>query len=124
MATWSTDELTKIEKTDELHLASMRSDGSLRNPVTIWVVQVGDDLYVRSVNGRQGAWFKGTQTRHQGHIQAGSVSKDVTFQDADPAIYDQIDTAYRTKYRSYAARIVNTILTPQARESTTKLLLR
>jgi hypothetical protein len=34
---------------------------------------------------------------------------------------DQIDAAYRTKYRRYAANIVNSILTPQARAATLRL---
>jgi hypothetical protein len=48
-------------------------DGTLRKPRTIWVVRVGDDLYVRSMYGRAGGWFPATQVRHHGHIQAGGV---------------------------------------------------
>src|SRR4030095_10689647 len=81
--TWTSDELTKIGTADELEIASLRRDGTLRNPVTIWVVRYGDDLYVRSVNGRTGAWFRGTQVRHEGHINAGGVDKDVRFVEAD-----------------------------------------
>ncbi len=122
MANWTKDELTKIGSAEELEIQSLRRDGSLRNPVTIWVVRLGDDLYVRAVNGRTGAWFRGTQVRRQGRIQAGGVEKDVTFEDADPGLNDQIDAAYRAKYRRYAANIVNSILTPQARASTIKLV--
>jgi len=93
--------------------------------VTIWVVRVGDDLYVRSVNGRTAAWFRGTQVRHEGHIQAGGVEKDVTFvEEDDPSINDQIDDAYRTKYRRYAASIINSIISPEARSATIKLVPR
>jgi hypothetical protein len=42
---------------------SRQRDGSLARPRTIWVVRHGDDLYVRSVNGRTSAWFRGTQAR-------------------------------------------------------------
>ena len=124
MTTWTSDELAQIGKADELEIASLRRDGTLRNPVTIWVVRHGDDLYVRCVNGRTGAWFRGTQARHEGHIQAGGVDKDVTFVDADPDINDPIDAAYRTKYRRYAASIVSTILSPEARSATIKLVPR
>ena len=124
MTKWTNEELTKIGATEELEIQSLRRDGSLRNPVTIWVVRLGDDLYVRAVNGRTGAWFRGTQVRREGHIQAGGVDKDVTFVDADPSLNDQVDAAYRAKYRRYAANIVNSILTPQARDSTIKLVLR
>jgi hypothetical protein len=92
--------------------------------VIIWVVRVGDDLYVRSVNGRTAAWFRGTQVRHEGHIRAGGVDKDVTFVDAAPDLNDQIDAAYRTKYRRYAASIIGHITSPQARSATIKLVPR
>jgi hypothetical protein len=103
---------------------SLRRDDSLRNPVTIWVVRHGDDLYVRSGNGRTAAWFRGTRHRHEGHIRVGGVSKDVTFADAGHDIDDQIDAAYRTKYRRYAASIVSHIVSPQARAATLRLVPR
>jgi hypothetical protein len=125
MTTWTSDELNKIGRAEELQIASLRRDGTLRNPVTIWVVRLGDDLYVRSVNGRTSAWFHGTQTRHEGHIRAGGVDKDVAFlEEVDPDISRQIDEAYRTKYRRYAAGSINSTLTPEARAATLKLIPR
>jgi hypothetical protein len=124
MTVWVSEELNKIGAAEELEIASLRDDGTLRNPVTIWVVRHGDDLYIRSVNGRTSSWFRGTQVRHEGRIWAGGVEKDVTFVDAENAINDEIDAAYRAKYRRYAASIVNTTLTPQARAATLKLVPR
>lgn len=58
MTTWTSNELNKIGTAEELQIASLRRDGTLRKPVIIWVVRLGDDLYVRSVNGRTSAWFQ------------------------------------------------------------------
>jgi hypothetical protein len=124
MTLWTSDELNKIGTAEELQIASLRRDGTLRKAVTIWVVRLGDDLYVRAVNGRTGAWFRGTQTRHEGRIQAGGVDKDVTFVEAAPEINDQLDAAYRTKYHRYGPSIVNTIVSPAARSATIKLVPR
>jgi hypothetical protein len=125
MTTWTSDELTRIGAADELEIASLRDDGTLRKPVTIWVVRLGDDLYVRSVRGRGSAWFRGTQVRHEGHIQSGGVEKDVTFvEETDPGINDQVDAALRTKYRRYDARYVDPMLVPEARAATIKLVPR
>ena len=124
MPAWTTDELDKIGKAEELELQSLRRDGTLRDPVTIWVIRLGDDLYVRPVKGRTGPWFRGTQTRHEGHISAGDVEKDVTFMETDPTLNDRIDAAYRNKYRRYASNIVGSIVTPQARSGTLKLVPR
>src|SRR6266566_6686907 len=98
MTDWPSEELEKIAAADELQLAPARPDGTLRNPTTIWVVRLGDDVYVRSVNGRTSGWFRGTQVRLEGRIRAGAVEKDVTFVDAGPDVGDRIDAAYRTKY--------------------------
>jgi hypothetical protein len=125
MTEWTNDELTKIGYAEELRIASLRGDGTLRKPVTIWVVRLGDDLYVRSVGGRTGAWFRGAQTRYEGHIQAGGVDKDVTFlEEDDTDINRQIDDAYRTKYRRYAASIISHIVSSEARSATIKLVPR
>ncbi|MGE5224114.1 MAG: DUF2255 family protein [Omnitrophica WOR_2 bacterium] len=125
MTTWTSDELNKIGAAEELEIASLRGDGTLRKPVTIWVVRIGDDLYIRSVNGRTSAWFRGTQARHEGHIQAGGMEKDVIFlEEADPEINNQIDTAYRTKYRQYDPQYVNPMLKPEAKAATIKLVPR
>ncbi len=121
MTTWTSDELNKIEKAEELQIASLRRDGTLRNPVTIWVVRVGDDLYVRCANGRTGAWFRRAQVRHEGHIRAGGVGKDVTFlEETDPGISDKIDAAYLAKYRRYP-QYVAPMVTPGVRAATIKL---
>jgi hypothetical protein len=124
MTGWSSDELTKIGAAEELQLASRRRDGTLRNPVTMWVVRHGDSLYVRSVKGPAGPWFRGTQVCHEGHIRAGGVDKDVTFAEADRHINDEIDAAYRSKYHRYAASIVGSVVTPQARSATIELVPR
>jgi len=122
MTAWTSDELTRIGSAEELKIASLRRDGTLRKPVTIWVVRTGDSLYVRSVKGPMGAWFRGTQERHEGRIRAGGVEKNVTFVNADHAIDDNVDAAYRAKYQRYAGSILNSVLTPQARSTTTKLV--
>jgi hypothetical protein len=125
VTTWTNDELNKIEKADELQIASLRDDGTLRNPVTIWVVRVGDDLYVRAVKGPSGPWFRGTQKRHEGHIQSSRVDRDVLFvEETDSAVHEQIDAAYREKYRRYPKEYVDACVTPEARAATIKLVPR
>ena len=118
MTGWTSDELTKIEEADELEIASLGRDGALGRRTTIWVVRLDDALYVRSVNGRTASWFRGTQVRHEGRIQAGGVEKEAAFVDADAGLNDRIDDAYRAKYHGYAPSIVGTVLTSEARAAT------
>jgi len=123
LSTWTSDELDRIGGAEELEIASLRRDGTLRNPVTIWVVRHGDDLYVRSVNGRTSSWFRGDQARHEAHIDAGGIDKDVLLIETDD-LNDEIDAAYRWKYHRYAESIVGSIVSPEARAATLKLVPR
>jgi hypothetical protein len=52
-AHWTPDELNRISRAEELEIAPQRRDGSLRRPLPIWVVRVGDDLFVRSWSHRK-----------------------------------------------------------------------
>ncbi len=121
MSTWTSDELDNIGAAEELEIGSMRDDGTQRKAVTIWVVRHGDDLYVRSVNGRTSSWFRGAQSRHEAHIDAGGVAKDVLLVETDD-LNDELDADYRAKYRRYAESIVGSIVSPDARAATLKLV--
>jgi hypothetical protein len=124
MTSWTRNDLERIGAADELQLASFKEDGTLRKPVIIWVVRVGDDLYVRSYRGREGAWFRHIQLRPEGRISAGGVTKNVTFVDVsdDEALNNEIDAAYQSKYQRYSATYVDPMITPQARATTLKLV--
>jgi hypothetical protein len=124
MSAWATDDLEKIADAEELQLASQQPDGTLRKPVTIWVVRLDDELYVRSVNGRTSHWFRGTEDRYQGHIRAGGVDKDVRFVEPAEDVNDEIEAAYRTKYQRYGASYIDPLLTPDARAATLELVPR
>jgi len=123
MGAWTSDELSRIGTAEELEISSRRRDGTLRAPVTIWVVRHGDELYVRSVNGRGSSWFRGVETLHEARIIAGGVEKDVALVETDDA-NDEVDAAYREKYRRYAAGIVDSIVSAEARAATLRLVPR
>jgi hypothetical protein len=122
MSTWTAGELATIVAADELELASIRRDGTLRKPVTIWVVRDGDDLYVRAFKGRMSPWFRGALERREGRIRAGGVERNVAFADADASVHPALDAAYREKYRRFGARYVDPMVEPDARAATLKLL--
>ena len=122
MSTWTNDELNKVGNAEELRIATMRRDGSLRKKVIIWVVRLDDDLYVRCVNGRSGAWFRGLLTRHEGRIWAGGVEKAVTFvEESDPALNERVDEAYLSKYGRYP-QYVAPLVNNEGRATTLKLV--
>ena len=123
MAAWTPDELERLGDAEELALASLREDGTLRLPVIMWVVRDGDDIYVRSVNGRGSPWFRGAQRRHQAQVRAGGVDKEVELVET-AAANDAVDAAYQQKYGRRYPTIVPSIVTLDARAATLRLVPR
>ncbi|GHS87257.1 hypothetical protein AGMMS50218_08730 [Actinomycetota bacterium] len=124
MTTWTPDELARIARAEELEVSSDRPDGSQRPYVTIWAVRAGDDLYVRSAYGADNPWFVRARSSGTGHVRAGGVERAVTFAEPDPGAHESIDAAYHTKYDRHGAAIVNTVVGPQVRDVTLRLVPR
>jgi hypothetical protein len=113
MTTWTTDELTTFGPADEIDVAPRRPDGTTRRATTIWIVRVGEDLYVRSYRGSDGAWYRTARRTGDGQVRATSNARDVRFEpagdDIDRAV---IDDAYRRKYGR--SSYVDAMVSPQA----------
>jgi hypothetical protein len=122
MSEWTTQELELIGSTAEIGIAPARADRTRRPFTTIWVVQVGDDLYVRSYRGPAGAWYRAAQRSREGRIRAGRVERDVTLYDADGVDRETIDEAYRAKYGH--SSYVDAMVTPEAAATTQQLVPR
>jgi hypothetical protein len=118
---WTRDELARVGGADELQIASRRGDRTLRPFVTIWVVRVDDDIFVRSAYGSENPWFVRARASGTGRIRAGGVEKDVLFTDAAASAHPHIDAAYRAKYSRYGAGNLRTVTGPQAAETTLRL---
>ena len=125
MAAWKSDELTRIGGAEEVEIEVRDGDGKVRPPVTVWLVRAGDDLYVRSaVKGRNAAWYRAVQKTHEGRISGGGATREVRFEETDTSVNNEVDAAYRSKYRRYAGRILNSCLTPEARSTTLRVVPR
>ena len=124
MNKWTREELDRFGAAEEIELEPVGSYDALRKAVTIWIVRLGDDLYVRSAYGRASAWFRALQRNHQGRISCKVINKDVTFLPADRDLNEEIDAAYRGKYHRNGAQYVNMMVSPTARSVTIKLTPR
>ena len=124
MKAWTDEELGGIGEAKELQLASERPDGTLRPYVTIWVVRVDDELYVRSAYGGNNAWFRRAKASGVGRIRAGGLERDVTFAGPAPDVHPDIDAAYHGKYDRYGTAIVGTGVGSLAHAVTIRLIPR
>jgi hypothetical protein len=121
MTEWNPAEVDQLARTKEIQITSPRADGTPREPVTIWVVGLDGELYIRSVRGAAGAWFQGTENDGSGQVEGGGVDRAVGFAAADHDLDDEIDAAYREKY-SDSPDAVESITSEEARATTLRLL--
>jgi hypothetical protein len=97
--TWHHDQLDRIAGSEELRITSARPDGTYRRWTPIWVVRVGDSLYIRSAGGAASDWYRHATQHNKARIRVGGIEADVTLQPvADQALNAQISAAYRAKY--------------------------
>ena len=101
----------------------MRRNGALRRPTPIWIVRAGDDLYVRAAYEANKGWHGVARTSGQARISTAGFERDVSIEDADGAVLDQVDAAYRQKYGGYAS-IVDSITDAEHRATTLRLTPR
>jgi hypothetical protein len=120
---WTASELSTIDATGEVGIATRRSDGTLRSARIVWIVRHEDAVYVRSVNGTTAAWYRGVQTRHEGELTAGRLRRNVAFAEAgehagdDSGLDDALDAAYRGKYGRSSSAVA--AITADAARATT-----
>ncbi|GEK21772.1 DUF2255 family protein [Cellulomonas xylanilytica] len=124
MSAWSADALTAIGAADELRIASYRPDGTLRPAVPIWVVRVGDDVYIRSAYGPDNGWFRRARTSGSGRIAVPGLEQDVVFAEPAPDVHPALDAAYHAKYDRYGPGIVGTVVGPDVVPVTLRVLPR
>jgi len=119
---WTDEALTRIDAADELRVSSYRPDGTLRPAVIIWVVRVGDDVYIRSAYGPGNGWFRRAQASGTGRVTVAGVEQDVAFVAPAPDVHTAIDAAYHAKYDRYGPGIVGTVVGPDVVAVTLRLV--
>jgi hypothetical protein len=125
MSGWIKEELDKIAKADDLHIAPFREDGkTYGTPTWIWSVAVGDALYVRGYNGQQSRWYQAAVRQKAGRINAAGMTKRVAFEPVngpdDDRVNDEVNEAYRAKYRGSA--YLKPMIGKRARSATVRVM--
>jgi hypothetical protein len=123
MSAWTKERLHEIATTDDLHIAPFREDGTTTGtPTWIWSVVVDGNLYVRAYNGTSSRWYQAASKQKAGQITAAGKTDDVTFEQVQGEVNDQIDAAYRLKYAS--SPYLNPMIGDRARAATVRILPR
>ena len=110
MTEWNAADLAAIDRADEVRVAARRPDGTLRAATIVWHVVVDGALFIRSVRGEDGAWYRAVRRTGTGTIDAGGVHAGVSF-GPDASQDGAIDRAYRVKYgRGSAVQAITSLV--------------
>ncbi len=77
---------------------------------------------MRAYNGQDSSWYRAALRQRAGRIAAAGMMKEVTFEPVEGSVNDQIDDAYRAKYKGgpYLAPMVGA----RARSATIRIAPR
>jgi hypothetical protein len=119
---WSERGLAHIEAADEIIVMPDRVDHTPGPAEPIWVVRVGDELYVRSYRGSTAGWYRCARGNGNGRIRSVGQEFRVRFSElAAPDLRAQIDQAYRVKYGRCGRSLVTARTSDSAADTTLQL---
>jgi hypothetical protein len=81
--------------------------------VIVWHVVVDGKLYLRSVKGPEGQWYRGVARYFEGFLAWGGQTRPVTYA-RDSSVDAAVDVAYAAKYgNGSATRAITNALSKQ-----------
>ncbi len=111
--------LNQLNTIEEIDIETRSATGRTHR-TTIWVVVVDNDVYVRSVRGRSGRWYREITTNPQGAIYVDGRRLSVrAIPMTDPATIARVSNAYLQKYRN--SPFVNSLVREETLPTTLRL---
>lgn len=99
----------------EAREVSIRTDKHPKSAVVIWVVVAGDDVFVRSVSGARGRWYRDLETGGPATLEFGSYRLLVhAIPELGASAVERASGEYLRKYHTspYAQAMVKTEVLP------------
>jgi hypothetical protein len=96
---FDTETLHLLDETDEVRIETRRDADSPVHRRIVWVVVVEDEVYVRSVRGSRGRWYRELSSNPEGALHVGERRIPVRAAPAtDAPTVEAVSEAYRSKY--------------------------
>jgi hypothetical protein len=119
---FASDTLQLIDETSEVRIETCRDEDAPVHRTTIWVVTVDGTVFVRSVRGREGRWYREVSENpaaalHVGHDRIAVRAVPVT----DEAKIRAVSEAYREKYGRTSPGSTRAMVQPETLPTTLRL---
>jgi hypothetical protein len=93
------DTLAAFDTTAEIDIETSRGEGAPVHKTTIWIVVADDVVYVRSVRGPAGRWYRELVANPRGAVHVGGTAVPVAAEPAtDAATIARVSDALNKKY--------------------------
>lgn len=119
--TFASDLIDRFNASREVDIETLGRSGE-RRVATIWIVTDGTDVFVRSVRGERGRWYRDLVATPSGVVRIGSdrveVRGTVT---SDPASVALVSDLFRTKYGKRSPASTQAMLQPHTLETNLRL---
>jgi hypothetical protein len=117
---FSGEDLAAIAAAEEVRIETQAPGGSAHRTI-IWVVVDDNEVFVRSVRGERGRWFREAKANPAVAIHMGKQRLPATAIPADdPDSIDRVSAAFRAKYPRWGASL-QSMLEPETLPTTLRL---
>jgi hypothetical protein len=121
--TWAATDFELFSQSEEITIQTERTSGGFRREVPIWIVPLGNDLYVRSSHGRDSGWFRGAVECHGALVSTGKSVVFVELVEVREYV-PELDAAYSAKYAQYTNSFLPALLGAPAQAAALRLVPR
>ena len=114
--------LRLLDETKEVRIETRREDDSPEHRTIIWVVVVEGEVFVRSVRGQRGRWYREISSNQEGalHVQDDRIPVQAT-PVSEEAMVDTVSAAFRSKYQQSSPASTEAMVRPETLPTTLKL---
>lgn len=119
---FDTETLESLDGTDEVYIETRRDADSPEHRTIIWVVVIEGEVFVRSVRGQKGRWYREISSNPEGALHVGDRRIPVRAVPAtDGPTVDAVSEAYRKKYEESLPGPTAAMVRPDVLPTTLKL---
>ena len=114
--------LRLLDETKEVRIETHRDGDSPEHRTIIWVVVVEGEVFVRSVRGQRGRWYREISANPEGalHVQDDRIPVQAA-PATEEATVDAISAAFRSKYQQSSPASTEAMVRPETLPTTLKL---
>ena len=114
--------LRLLDETKELRIETRRDGDSPEHRTIIWVVVVEGEVFVRSVRGQRGRWYREISSNPEGalHVQDDRIAVQAT-PATEATTVDAVSAAFRSKYQQSSPASTEAMVRPETLPTTLKL---